>query len=98
MTTIAESKALALAKQFDIEGSPTELIGTLKATSFKGSATNEQFTALMIVAGQYGLNPFTREIYAFPDRNNGIVPVVGSVIEPISNWHDSAIPTTKAAD
>ena len=31
----------------------------------------------MIVAGQYGLNPFTREIYAFPDRNNGIVPVVG---------------------
>ena len=41
MTTIAESKALALAKQFNIEGSPTELIGTLKATAFKGNATNE---------------------------------------------------------
>ena len=25
----------------------------------------------------YGLNPWTKEIYAFPDRNNGIVPVVG---------------------
>jgi hypothetical protein len=34
-------------------------------------------TALMVVANQYGLNPWTREIYAFPDKNNGIVPVVG---------------------
>ncbi|MDQ5917051.1 MAG: hypothetical protein QG660_159, partial [Pseudomonadota bacterium] len=24
-----------------------------------------------------GLNPWTKEIYAFPDKNNGIVPVVG---------------------
>lgn len=54
---------------------------TLKATAFKqrdGSApTNEQMLALMVVAEQYGLNPFTREIYAFPDKNNGIIPVVG---------------------
>jgi hypothetical protein len=34
-------------------------------------------TALLIVANQYGLNPWTKEIYAFPDKNNGIVPVVG---------------------
>jgi hypothetical protein len=33
--------------------------------------------ALMIVADQYGLNPLTKELYAFPDKNNGIVPVVG---------------------
>jgi hypothetical protein len=33
--------------------------------------------ALMIVAEQYGLNPFLKEIYAYPDKNNGIVPVVG---------------------
>ena len=32
--------------------------------------------ALMIVADQYGLNPWTKEIYAFPDKG-GIVPVVG---------------------
>jgi phage recombination protein Bet len=32
--------------------------------------------ALLIVADQYGLNPFTKEIYAFPDKG-GIVPVVG---------------------
>ncbi len=37
--------------------------------------------ALMIVADQYGLNPFTREIFAFPDKQNGIVPVVGVPIK-----------------
>lgn len=66
-----------LASRLNIEGSESELFNTLKATAFKGNATNEQFTALMIVANQYGLNPWTREVYAFPDKNNGIVPVVG---------------------
>lgn len=66
-----------LAQKFNIGGNPHELINTLKATVFKGNPTDEQFTTLLIVASQYGLNPFTREIYAFPDRNNGIVPVVG---------------------
>jgi hypothetical protein len=33
--------------------------------------------ALLMVASQYKLNPFTKELYAFPDKNNGIVPVVG---------------------
>lgn len=32
--------------------------------------------ALLVVADQYGLNPFTREIFAFPDKQNGVVPVV----------------------
>lgn len=54
---------------------------TLKATAFKqrnGNApTNEQMMSLLIVADQYGLNPFTKEIYAFPDQQNGIIPVVG---------------------
>jgi phage recombination protein Bet len=54
---------------------------TLKATAFKqrnGQApTDEQMMALLVVADQYGLNPFTKEIYAFPDQQNGIVPVVG---------------------
>lgn len=54
-----------------------ELMSTLKQTAFKGDASDAQFTALMIVANQYGLNPWTREIYAFPDKQNGIVPVVG---------------------
>lgn len=55
----------------------TDLMNTLKNTAFKGgNVTDEQFTALLIVANQYGLNPWTKEIYAFPDKG-GIVPVVG---------------------
>lgn len=49
----------------------------LKATAFKGQVSDAQMTALLIVANQYGLNPWTKEIYAFPDKQNGIVPVVG---------------------
>lgn len=40
------------------------------------SATPEHVHALLVVAQQYGLNPFTRELYAFPGKNGGIVPVV----------------------
>ncbi len=54
-----------------------KLLATLKATCFKGDVTNEQMMALTIVANQYQLNPFTKELYAFPDKGGGIVPVVG---------------------
>jgi phage recombination protein Bet len=75
--SIAQNQAVALAKQFNIQGDPEELVQTLKATAFRSNATDAQFNVLMIVANQYGLNPFTKEIYAFPDKNNGITPVVG---------------------
>ena len=58
-------------------GDGADLIGTLKATAFKGQVSDAQMTALLVVANQYALNPWTKEIYAFPDKNNGIVPVVG---------------------
>lgn len=64
----------ALAARFGLDES--QFLNTLKATVFKG-ASDAQMATLMIVSDQYGLNPFTKEIYAFPDRNNGIVPVVG---------------------
>ncbi len=54
-----------------------KLLTTLKATCFKGDVSNEQMMALTIVANQYKLNPFTKELYAFPDKSGGIVPVVG---------------------
>lgn len=56
---------------------PNRVLDTLKATAFRGNVSNEQMVALLVVADQYRLNPFTREIYAFPDRQNGIVPVIG---------------------
>jgi len=65
------------AGKFDME--PGKMMTTLKATAFRlnnGEVTNEQMAALIIVADQYGLNPFTKEIYAFPHQG-GIVPVVG---------------------
>ena len=58
-------------------GDGSGLIETLKATAFKGQVSDAQMTALLVVANQYGLNPWSKEIYAFPDRQNGIVPVVG---------------------
>jgi len=63
------------AEKFSVNQS--DVLATLKATCFKGQVSDAQMTSLMIVADQYGLNPFTKEIYAFPDKNNGIVPVVG---------------------
>lgn len=63
-----------MGKKFSVDGSVLQK--TLADTVFKG-ASNEQTVALLIVADQYGLNPFTREIYAFPAKGGGIVPVVG---------------------
>lgn len=58
-------------------GDGSELLPILKQTAFKGNVSDSQMAALLVVANQYGLNPWTKEIYAFPDRQNGIVPVVG---------------------
>lgn len=77
MNTALTTLGNKLAERFDMGENGQEVISVLKATAFKGPATDAQLTALMIVAQQYGLNPFTKELYAFPDKNNGIVPVVG---------------------
>jgi hypothetical protein len=58
-------------------GDGSDLLPVLKATAFKGQVSDAQMTALLVVANAYGLNPWTKEIYAFPDKSNGIVPVVG---------------------
>ena len=76
MTTALITMANKLATRLGMEAG-TELMNTLKNTAFKGgNVTDEQFTALLIVANHYGLNPWTKEIHAFPDKG-GIVPVVG---------------------
>lgn len=82
MTEVAIQKnslVTKLADRFEVE--PGKLLPTLKATAFRQreanvEVTNEQMMALLIVADQYKLNPFTKELYAFPDKHNGIVPVV----------------------
>lgn len=77
MSTAIAKLTGQLASRFGVEGNEAELYQTLKATAFKGDVSDAQFTTLMVVANQYKLNPFTKELYAFPDKNNGIVPVVG---------------------
>ena len=77
ITTIAQTqKASALAvmaQRFSVE--PAKLLQTLKDTVFK-NASDSELMALTIVANEYGLNPLTKEIYAFPAKGGGIVPVV----------------------
>mgnify|MGYP005817126799 CR=1 FL=1 len=55
------------------------MMATLKATAFRqkeGEVSDAQMMMLLVIANEYNLNPFTRELYAYPDKQNGIVPVV----------------------
>lgn len=76
MSALVTQQASQLAAKLSIPQSD-ELVAVLKQTAFKGQVSDAQMSALLIVAANYGLNPWTKEIYAFPDKNNGIVPVVG---------------------
>lgn len=77
--TQKKSLTLAMAERFGVE--PDHLINSLKTTVFKGrngeTPTDAQMVALLLVSQQYNLNPFTKEIYAFPTKDGGIVPIVG---------------------
>lgn len=68
-------------QQFGVE--PGKVMGILKATCFstgknEDPASDAEVAALLIVAKQYGLNPFLKQIFAFRDKKGGIVPVVGT--------------------
>jgi len=77
MSTALATLTNSFAARFGLGDNQKELIDTLKATAFKGgNVTDAQMTALMLVAQQYNLNPWLKEIYAFPDKG-GIVPIVG---------------------
>lgn len=54
-----------------------ELIIIFRQTVFKGDVSDVQFIVLLIVVNQYGFNSWTKEIYVFFDKQNGIVSVVG---------------------
>lgn len=75
MSNLITTQINQLAERFELPQSE-ELYQVLKSTAFKGDVTDAQLSALLIVSKQYGLNPWTKEIYAFPDKKNGIIPVV----------------------
>ena len=77
---VAEVPRASLLAKFGARYSvaPAKVYETLMKTAFKEAQNPEQVMALLVVADQYGLNPFTKEIYAFPDAKTGaVIPVVG---------------------
>jgi phage recombination protein Bet len=70
-----KSILLSMATKFGME--PAAFEATVRATCGCDKATKEQFAAFLLVANEYGLNPVTKEIYAFPTRGGGIQPIVG---------------------
>lgn len=78
------SPLTVLGARFNIE--PTKLMEVLRGTVIKPdrngkAATNEEVAAFCVVASQYDLNPFLREIYAFASGEKGV-----TVIVPIDGW------------
>lgn len=56
--------------------SQKQLVATLKATVFSACRNDDEFAALIVVSNEYQLNPLLKEIYAFPQKGGGIVPMV----------------------
>lgn len=82
--SLASALLIEFGKKYNIavsnnEVNPNRVLETLIRTCFVTTKpiTEEQMVALLIVAKEYNLNPFTREIYAYPAKNGGIVPIVG---------------------
>lgn len=84
--TTVERQGLVVwaASKFGVD--PGKVFPILKQTCFRGEKNNDgsireasdaEVAALMIVAREHGLNPFLKEMFAFPDKKGGIVPVVG---------------------
>jgi phage recombination protein Bet len=71
-----QSLIVKMATQYGLE--PNKFYGTLEKTILPGGkpASPEQVAAFLVVANHYGLNPFVKEIYAFPSQGGGITPIV----------------------
>lgn len=67
------SVLIDMATRFGME--PAAFEATVRATCIK-TASREEFAAFLLVAKEYNLNPLTKEIYAFPAKGGGIVPIV----------------------
>jgi len=85
VAAVAEAKRSglldAMADHYGL--SRSVLADTLKKTIFpSGTATNEQLAAFCAVAHLYDLNPFLKEIYAYPAKGGGVVPIVG-----VDGWY-----------
>jgi phage recombination protein Bet len=55
---------------------PDKYLATVRATILTAEASQEEMIAFLLVANKYDLNPFTREIFAFPKKGGGLQPIV----------------------
>lgn len=71
-----KSVLIDMASRFGME--PAAFEQTLRATVMPSDkdVSREQFAAFLLVAKEYGLNPLTKEIYAFPGKGGSIQPIV----------------------
>lgn len=83
MNAITETKPRSvlfdMAERYGMEPDAFEL--TVRETcSPKGrdsrALSKAEFAAFLLVSKEYGLNPLTKEIYAFPAKGGGIVPIL----------------------
>lgn len=70
-----KSVLASMANRYGMEPKAFEV--TVKATLGLDKCNDGQFAAFLCVANEYGLNPLTKEIYAFPTKTGGIQPIVG---------------------
>lgn len=75
LSTARPSLIVQMAGAYSMD--PDKFTATIRNTCMPNNATNEDFAAFLMVAHKHGLNPVTREIYAFPKKGGGIQPIVG---------------------
>jgi phage recombination protein Bet len=71
-----QSLITTMANRYGLE--PGKFYATLEKTILPSgkNASQEQVAAFLVVANHYELNPFIKEIYAFPNQAGGISPIV----------------------
>jgi phage recombination protein Bet len=71
-----QSLITTMANRYGLE--PGKFYTTLEKTILPSgkNASQEQVAAFLVVANHYELNPFIKEIYAFPNQAGGISPIV----------------------
>ncbi len=78
MTKQNQSLLVNMAKKYQLE--PTKFHNTIMETVMPSNGrtkvTESHVASFLIVANKYDLNPFTKEIYAYPAKSGGIQPIV----------------------
>jgi hypothetical protein len=64
---------MKMAEKQDLD--PQAYASTVMKSCFTGETSPEQFMAFLMIAREHGLNPITREIYAF-SKGGKVMPIV----------------------